>query len=551
MARINCCLILLFDIISGQSQTPDISFTDITKQSGIDFRYTFGDNSYVNILESSGSGVSILDYNGDGHMDLYLLNGRYLEGISDSNGKGNANAYNHLYKNNGDGTFTEVSKQVGIDDNHWSMAAGTIDYEGDGDTDIFLMNYGPNVVYINQGDGTFANVTEEFGLEGPEKLNGFTKWSVSVAFWDYNLDGTLEIVMGNFLAFNPMYKSPANPDLMPHPAEYAGQPTLIYQREPEGKFMDITKKLDLYYPNSKCMGLTIFDYDDDGNLDLFQSNDHQKNFMFRNNGHGGFKETAIASGIAVNDRGQPTGSMHGSIGDVDGDGLIDLLVTDLRYGALYRNLGDGLYDDITEIAGIAFEFDNKGQWAAALFDYDNDGDLDIFSTCGTAEKLVDQFPLLLENNGKAQFTNVGKKRGKYFQQKYSGRGAAVWDFDNDGDLDIIISHINPGSKATLLRNDGGNKRNWIGLDLIGKSTGSAIGAKVTIKSGDLLQTKINQWATSYLSFNDPRLHFGLGNEQKIDKLEIRWSDGEVELISDIGVNQYIKIHQGKGIINEP
>lgn len=546
--KVVCFLIAFACVLIARSQNSTVYFIDVTERSGIDFRYTFGDDTYENILESSGSGVSILDYNNDGFMDLYLLNGRYLERISDPEGKKYIGAYNHLYKNNGDGTFLEVAKQAGIDDLHWSMCAGTVDFEGDGDTDIFLMNYGPNVIYFNNGNGTFSDVTEKLNLKGPDRLNGFTKWSVSIAFWDYDLDSDLDLMVGNFLAFDPFYKSPTAPEMMPHPTEYRGQASYFYRQEEAGKFIVNTKTLGLYYPDSKCMGLTVFDFDDDGDLDLFQGNDHQDNFLFKNDGLGRFTESAIASGVAVNDRGQPTGSMHGSIGDIDGDGLIDLLVTDLKYGALYKNMGEGMFEDITEQSGVAFEFDGKGQWAAFLFDYDNDGDLDIFSTNGTAEELIDQYPLLLENNGKGQFTNVGKNRGKYFLGKYSGRGAATWDFDNDGDLDIIVSHINPGSKATLLRNDGGNTNNWLGLKLVGITVGSAIGAKVIIEAGSLKQVKVNQWGTSYLSYSDPRIHIGLGNENKIDKLEIRWSDGEVEVLQDIEVNQYLLIRQGEGIL---
>ncbi|NIN09820.1 MAG: CRTAC1 family protein, partial [Gemmatimonadales bacterium] len=318
-----------------------VVFTDVTDQAGIDFRYTFGDYTYENILESSGSGVTVLDYDGDGDLDLYMLNGTYLEGISDPEGRVFADTPNQLYRNNGDGTFAEVGAQAGVDDRHWSMAAGALDYDGDGDVDIYLLNYGPNVFYLNNGDGTFTDVTDSLGLEGPETLNGYTKWSVGVAFWDYDLDGTVDLMVGNFLAFDPSYVSPTMPDMMPHPSEYHGQASMLYRQEADGRFTDVTREMGLYYPESMCMGLTVFDYDDDGDLDLFQGNDHQLNFLFRNDGDGSFQEVARESGVAANDQGIPTGSMHGSIGDVDGDGLIDLLVTDLRHGALYRNLGNG------------------------------------------------------------------------------------------------------------------------------------------------------------------------------------------------------------------
>ena len=540
--------ILFLSCISSREK--NITFADVTKQAGIDFLYTFGDYTYENILESSGSGVTVFDYDGDGDMDLYMLNGTYLEGISDPEGKVFKNTPNQLYRNNGNGTFTEVAKEARIDDRHWSMAAGAIDYDNDVDEDLYLINNVPNVFYLNNGDGTFSDITDSLGLRGPEKLNGFTKWSVGVAFWDYDLDGNLDAMVGNFLAFDPAYVSPTMPDMMPHPSEYKGQASMLYKQQSDGRFIDVTEKHDLYFPDSKCMGLTVYDYDDDGDLDLFQGNDHQLNFLFRND-DGIFQEVAVASGVAANSRGIPTGSMHGSVGDIDGDGLIDLLVVDLRYGALYHNIGNGLFEDITEESGVAVAFAGKGEWAAALFDYDNDGDLDIFSANGTAEELILQHPLLLENDGKGNFKNVGPERCTYFSNKRSGRTSAIWDYDNDGDLDIIVSHVDLQATATLLRNDGGNRNHWLGLKLLGKDgPASAIGAKVIVHSGDKKQVLVNQWATSYLSYNDPRIHIGLGQQKHVDKIEIIWSDGNREIYYDPDIDCYLTILQGTGILSK-
>jgi hypothetical protein len=295
------------------------------------------------------------------------------------------------------------------------------------------------------------------------------------------------------------------------------------------------------------MGLTVFDYDDDGDLDLFQGNDHQKNYLFRRRSDGTYEDVAEAAGVVVNDEGHPTGSMHGSIGDVDGDGRIDLLVVDLRHGALYRNLGNGLFEDVTASSGLKASFLGKGAWAATMFDYDNDGDLDIFSANGMADLLVDQDQLLLENDGHGRFRNVGVQRSPYFRQKRSARGAAVWDYDNDGDLDLIVSHIDLKGTAALLRNDSGNQNHWLGLKLVGETPASAIAAKVTVVSGKLTQVGINQWSTSYLSMNDPRMHFGLGQRDHVDQLEIRWTDGRVEVYRGLPADRYLTIVQGKGI----
>jgi hypothetical protein len=298
------------------------------------------------------------------------------------------------------------------------------------------------------------------------------------------------------------------------------------------------------------MGLTVFDFDGDGDLDLFQGNDHQSNFLFLNEGDGIFREVGATAGVAVNDRGLPTGSMHGTLGDVDGDGRIDLFVTDLRYGALYRNLGGGMFDDITVSSGVAEAFRGKGAWAAALFDYDNDGDLDLFSANGAAEELILQPPLLLENDGSGRFRDVGPERGDYFRTLRSGRGAAVWDYDDDGDLDIAVSHVDLQATAALLRNDGGNRNHWLGLTLVGSGgPASAVGARVRVTTATRTQLKVNQWATSYLSYNDPRMHFGLGEEARVERLEVRWPSGDFEVLEDIPADQYVTLVQGAGIRN--
>ncbi|HLP74987.1 MAG TPA: CRTAC1 family protein, partial [Bacteroidales bacterium] len=524
------------------------TFTDVAAKAGIGFRYTIGDDSYVNIIESSGSGITIFDYDNDGLMDLYMMNGTWLQGISDPKGIKYKDTPDRLYKNNGNGTFTEMSEKAGLADKNWSMAAGAIDYDKDGDQDLYMLNYGPNRFMRNNGNGTFTDITSKLGLRGPDTLNGFTKWSIGVSFMDYNLDGRMDCMVGNFLAFDPKYDSPVTPGKMPHPSEYKGQASMFYEQLPDGSFKDVTKKLGLYYPDSKCMGLTVFDYDDDGDIDIFQANDHHFNYLFENDG-GKFTEVGKQAGVAANSNGVGTGSMHGSIADIDGDGLIDILVTDLEYGALYKNTGNGLFTDVTGSSGVAAALTGKGGWGAAFFDYDNDGDPDIISANGTAEELILQLPVLLENDGKGHFRNVGKEAGAYFSTKRSGRGLAVWDYDNDGDLDISVSHVDNQATSVLLRNEGGKTNHWLGITLRGRDgQGSAIAAKVTVTAGGKNSVYVNQWSTSYLSNNDPRLHIGLGNNNIIDQLEISWTGGKKEIIKNIQADRYITIFEGKGIV---
>jgi len=530
------------------AQPKKVMFTDVVGKAGINFKYTIGDYSYKNIIESSGSGITVFDYNNDGLMDIYLMNGTYLEGISDPAGKVFRNSHNELYRNNGNGTFTEVAEKAGVAGKQWCMAASAIDLDNDGFQDLYVLNYGPNVFYHNNGNGTFTDITAKLGLSGPEKLNGFEKWSIGASFWDYNNDGRLDVMVGNFMAFDPAYFTPGSSDMMPSPTEYKGQASFLYERQTTGKFDDVTRKMNLFYPDSKCMGFTVLDTDNDGDLDIFQANDHQLNFLFRND-NGTYKEVGMASGVAANSKGKATGSMHPSIGDVDGDGLIDILVTDLDYGALYKNMGKGIYIDISEGSGVAGAMEGKGSWGSALFDYDNDGDLDLIATNGTAEDLILQYPILLENDGKGHFKNVGNEHGAYFTAKKSGRGLAICDFDNDGNLDVIISHVdNKPIAPVLLRNDGGTGNHWLGLTLKGKDgPASAISAKVTVTTGGKKLVLVNQWATSYLSNNEPRLHVGLGSQKKIDQLEINWSDGKKEVFKNIDCDRYLTIQQGTGV----
>ena len=236
----------------AQNATP--RFTDVALESGLDFLYNFGDESYENILESSGSGVTVFDCNNDGFMDLYLLNGTYLPGISDERGKKFAGSTNAFYMNQGDGTFKNVSSASGLDDPSWGMAAVPVDLDQDGFQDLYLLNYGDNRFLRNNGDGTFSDTTEKHGLKGPSALNGFDKWSIGAAFWDQNGDGRLDVMVGNFLAFDPAYVSAEAPDMMPHPAEYKGQASMLYEQQADGSFKEVTKAYDLFYPDSKCMG---------------------------------------------------------------------------------------------------------------------------------------------------------------------------------------------------------------------------------------------------------------------------------------------------------
>jgi len=522
---------------------PGLRFEDVAASAGVHFRYTFGDYSYDNILESSGSGALWLDHDLDGDLDLYLLNGTYIEGISDPKGRVFAGAANRFYCNEGS-RFTDCTNRTGLGDPVWSMGAAAGDYNGDGLTDIFLANYGPNRLYQNRGDGSFRDVAPEVGLVGPETLNGFLKWSVGGSWFDADRDGDLDLMVCNFLAFDPYYLRPGREWEMPEPREYAGQASMLYFQGFDGSFVDVSHETGVFDSDSKCMGITVLDFDGDGWLDIFQGNDHQPNYLFRAHEDGTYEELAESAGVAVNDQGISTGSMHGSPGDVDGDGLIDLLVVDLRHGSLYRRVAPMVFEDVTWESGVGRLLDGLGQWGAGLHDLDLDGDLDLFTTNGVAHILEEQPPALAVNDGRGHFSNARGTAGSYFQVPRSGRGAAFGDYDNDGDLDIVVNHVDHRAEAALLRNDSHRQGTWVGFRLEGHQPKTPHGAMLTLEIDGRTLIRVHQPNAGYLSGNDPRVHFGLGEASLVDKLTVRWPSGRRQAWENLTTNRYWVLFEG-------
>ena len=529
---------------SGSSHL-GLRFEEIAQASGLDFLYTFGDYAYDNILESSGSGATWIDHDGDGDLDLYLLNGVYIEGVSDPKGKRPfSRAINRFYCNQGDGTFLDCTARTGFGDSLWSMAAAAGDYDDDGFTDLFVSNYGPNRLFHNNRDGTFSDVAPKLDLIGPPELNGFVKWSVGGSWFDFDRDGDLDLVVCNFLAFDPYHLHPGREWEMPDPKEYQGQASLLYQQQDDGRFLDVTRDARLLRPDSKCMGITVLDFDNDGRLDIFQGNDHQPNFLFMARRDGSFDEIASPAGVAVNDAGIGTGSMHGSPGDVDGDGWIDLLVVDLRHGSLYRQVQPMLFEDLTWSSGVGQLLDGLGQWGAGLFDFDHDGDLDLFTTNGVAHILVEQYPALAVNDGSGHFLDARANAGAYFNTKRSGRGAAFGDYDNDGDMDIVVNHVDHQAEIALLRNESRKLGSWIGFQLEGRGLRTAHGAVVRVDVGGQNLVRVHQPVAGYLAGNDPRIHFGFGTAQRIKSVTVTWPSGCSQAWLDLEAGRYWILHEG-------
>ena len=505
-------------------------YQNIFDATGITFKHSIGDDQLSNLVESVGGGAAFLDYDQDGYIDLYLSNGTFLEEFSDGQSK---TFENHLFRNSGKGTFVDVTKIAGVGHQGYGMGLSVGDYDNNGYPDIYITNHGPNVLYHNNGDGTFTNISRKAGIEGNE-------CSVGAAWFDYDNDGLLDIYVGNYIQFDPDYDFYYAPDGYPGPMAYDAEADILYHNNGDGTFTNTTKKMGLYFPEGRAMGVGIADYDNDGFVDIYVANDHMVNYLFHNNSGTSFKEVGAITGVAFNQLGEGTISMAVDFADFNGDGLIDIFVSDDSYCSLYKSEGNGSFTDISYISGIAVATAQHVGWASAFIDYDNDGDKDIFKVNGELKHLYGQEDQLFENNGNSQFIDVSTERGAYFKEALVGRGACFGDYDNDGDLDAYIANLN--DFGVFLRNDHGNEQNWLMIKLVGQeSNRDGVGARVKVVTGDIAQIDQKKSASGYLSQNDPRLHFGLGAEKKVDLIEVIWPSGKIQQLENIDINQLITI----------
>lgn len=519
----------------------NVRFTDVTAESGVRFVHSFGDEEMSSILEATGSGCMFFDYDGDGWMDLYAVNCSYLEGINDPPEEESRveSLRNQLYHNEGDGTFVDVTEAVGVGDPGYGMACIAGDYDNDGHVDVYVTNYGRNTLFHNEGDGTFADATEAAGV-------GDELWGVGTLFFDYDNDGDLDLYVGNYLEFDPDYRLYYAADLFPGPLAYQGQPDVLYRNEGDGTFVDVTEAAGVG-SEARAMGLAAGDYDGDGLMDLYVANDAMENYLYHNNGDGSFTDIGLEAGVAFSANGDASSSMGGDFGDYDLDGDLDLLVPDMAYNNLYVNVGDDYFEDLTAVAGIAEISGQYVSWHGDFLDYDNDGDLDVFISNGDAHHLTHTMEGLLlanvpdERGGRA-FADVSGRSGDFFRHRCVSRGTAAGDYDNDGDLDLFVLHLDQPSM--LLRNDGGNERHWLMLDLEGTASNrSGIGAWVTVKAGEKVQVAEVVSANGYISQNDPRLHFGLGEATRVDTVSVRWPSGRMQELVDVAADQVLAVKE--------
>ena len=515
----------------------DDYFQEIGPEIGLDFIHSIGDNDLHNIVESDGGGAAFLDYDQDGYIDIYACTGTWLEGFSKSE-KPAELPYNHLYRNRGDGTYEDVTKKAGVGGPWYSMGVTTGDYNNDGYPDIYLSNYGPNVLLKNNGNGTFSDVTRRANVSGGKEC------SVGAAWLDYDNDGFLDLYVGNYLEFDPNYKYYYAPDGFPGPMAYDSQQDVLYHNRGDGTFEDVTKAMGIIDLDGRAMGVGAADYDDDGFTDIYVANDHTLNYLWHNDGGKQFVDKGTMSGTAFSQAGEATVSMSVDFADFNEDGLLDLFVSDDSYCSLYENSGNGLFSDKGVPSNISMAAAQFVGWSSSFVDYDNDGDVDIFKTNGALKHLYGQEDQLFENEGGGKFTDVSLKLGKYFQKELVGRGACLGDYDNDGDFDIFIVNLN--DRGVFLRNNKGNQNNWLMLKLTGTTSNrDGIGARVKVTSGGKVQTAQKKSTTGYLSQNDPRLHFGLAKNEMVDRIEIKWPSGKIQVLENIKANQILTVTEPK------
>jgi hypothetical protein len=519
--------------VSSLPLADDDFFQEITNEAGIRFIHTIGDSELDNIIESVGGGSAFLDFDQDGNIDVFVCNGRWVEGFSKGQTQQTPEG-NRLYRNRGDGCFDDVTRKAGVEGHGYGMGVSIGDYNNDGYPDIFISNYGPNELFRNNGNGTFTDVTEKAGVAGGKECTAGAAW------FDYDNDSFLDLYVGNYLYFDPNYKYFYAPDGFPGPMAYDPEKDVLYHNNGDGTFEDVTGKMGITDLDGRAMGVGVADLDEDGYVDVYVANDHTLNYLWHNDKGTGFTNRGVMSGTAFSQGGEAAVSMSVDFADYSGDGLLDMFVSDDTYCSLYQNRGNGLYSDEGVSSGISMSAAQFVGWSSSFFDYDNDGDIDITKTNGALKHLYGQESQIFENDGKGKFSDISLKLGKYFSQEYVGRGSCTGDIDNDGDLDLFVTNLN--DRCILLRNNKGNQLNWIELNLKGTASNhDAIGARVRLTSGGRLQIAQKRSTTGYLSQGDPRLHFGIGKNDNIEHIEIFWPSGTKQVLENVKANQILTV----------
>ena len=552
LATLLCVLLIsTFALARASQDHTAIQFTNFTKAAGIRFTHFKGNNGTSINLEEFGPGICVSDYDGDGWPDIYFVNARdlYNRGIT---------VQNALYRNNGDGTFTDVTAKAGVPGTGFGLGCIWGDYDNDGNPDLFVSQYGRNVLYHNNGDGTFTDVTDKAGVAGMEYDSYF---HAGAAFFDYDRDGKLDLYVGSYVALPPdaqRYCKLGGVTSSCPPSVYPGSPSSLYHNNGDGTFSNVSKQAGIYQPNGKNLAVGVGDYDNDGWPDLFVANDGINAYLYHNEHNGTFKEQGSLSGMAFTGQGLAMAAMCISLGDYNNDGWLDLYISDFQGSSdhVWKNDGQGLFDEVSDQLGVTTATHNVLSFGGGFFDFDNDGWLDLFIANGHVYPEIEtvlpdihykQINSLFRNNGHGKFIDVTKTSGDGFDQPHVGRGVAFADFDNDGFVDIAVANNN--DPPLLLHNDGGNGNHFVSFRLVGtKSNRDAIGARVKLTTTGLTQIREIESGGSYMSQSDLRAHFGLGSATKIDKLEISWPSGARQSFTDLAADQFYSISEGSNTI---
>ncbi len=559
--------------VAAEGGSP-VTFVDIAEKAGIAVENVWGGaKTKKYIIEAKGSGLAFFDYDQDGWLDIYLTNGQRL----DETYKPGEAPTCHLFKNNRDGTFTDVTAKSGLLRSGWQIGVCVGDFDNDGWDDLFCTYWGRNVLWKNNGNGTFTDVTQKAGVGGERD-----RWGSGCTWIDYDRDGFLDLFICNYIELD-LKKVPTPGQtgycqwkgipVICGPRGLPGGTNLLYHNNGDGTFTDVSEKSGVLKPGPRySITAVAYDFDNDNWPDIYVAVDSEPSIMFKNNHDGTFEDIAVMAGVAYNEDGQEQAGMGVGVADYDGDGFFDIFKTNFQDDTndLYKGNGDGTWTDLTFVSGIGVNT-KYVNWGAGFMDYDNDGSPDIFYVTGHVYPEIENYNLdasfkspriVFRNMGNGKFKDVSSELGPGIAAKWSSRGSAYGDFDNDGDVDVLILNMN--DKPSLLRNDGGNKNNWISIKLLGtKCNRTAVGARVRVVVGDRAQMNEVHTGTSVMSQNDLRLHFGLGQAKKIDLIEVKWptlvletKNGkptevlQIEKFTNIDANQFITIREGSGIIKK-
>jgi len=521
-----------------------IQLRDVLDQTGIAFVHTDGSSGRRYIVETVSAGLASFDYDGDGRIDIYLINGAPLPGTPAADPP----PRNALYRNEGDWGFRDVTNEAGVGDTGFGLGVGAADWDNDGFPDVFVNNFGLNVLYRNNGDGTFSDVTQIAGVAGDGQVGA------GACFLDLDADGDLDLYAANYVKFTCATHVSQSQDGHPvyvGPRSYPFEPDLLYRNNGDGTFTDISTASGIAAHAGSGMGAICCDYDGDGDTDVFVLNDVAGNYLFENDGAGNFREVGLMAGAAYNALGDDLGSMGVDCGDYDNDGRLDFLTTSYQgeLPVLYRNRGDGTFADATVHARVGAAALRHVNWGVGLVDFDNDGWRDIFMACGHLQDNIDLLDsstayralnILLANNGDGTFTDVSAVGGAGMSIERSSRGAAFDDLDNDGRVDAVI--LNSRQEPTVLRNVSSGGNHWIQLRLRGvEANRDGVGSRVRVVAGDLVQIAEVHSGRGYQSHWGARLHFGLGTRNRVDRLEVHWLGGGVDVLENVEADRLLQI----------